>query len=268
MKVLILGEIVGRAGYTAVKKTLKAIPDIDVVVANGEGMFNGYGINKLNAINLMKTGVDVITGGEKLFYKSDMVDFIKETSRVIRAYNYPSTDVPGHGVKYIKINDTNVAILNLLGVSGMRVTLNNPFTTADYIVKKIKETATHIIVIFHASATAEKQSMFHYLDGRVAAVIGTHNKILTSDAMVSDKGTAYITDNGRCGSTLSVGGFNAEEEIKKYRSTLPIRSKECFDGTELQGVVVTIADDGNATNIETIRKKVDIAPSDINKNKE
>ena len=94
MKALILGEIVGRAGYTAVKKGLKDMSDIDLVVANGEGMFNGYGINKINAINLMKAGVDVITGGEKLFYKSDMQDFIKETSRVIRAYNYPSPDVP------------------------------------------------------------------------------------------------------------------------------------------------------------------------------
>ena len=129
MKALILGEIVGRAGYTAVKKGLKDMSDIDLVVANGEGMFNGYGINKINAINLMKAGVDVITGGEKLFYKSDMQDFIKETSRVIRAYNYPSLDVPGHGIKYIKINDTNVAVLNLMGISGMKVSLNNPFTS-------------------------------------------------------------------------------------------------------------------------------------------
>ena len=245
MKALILGEIVGRAGYTAVKKGLKDMSDIDLVVANGEGMFNGYGINKINAINLMKAGVDVITGGEKLFYKSDMQDFIKETSRVIRAYNYPSLDVPGHGIKYI--------------------TLNNPFTSAEYIVKKIRETTPAIIVVFHASASAEKQSMFRFLDGKVTAVIGTHNKILTADATVSENGTAYITDNGRCASTLSVGGFKAEEEIKKYRSTLLVRSKECFDDTELQGVTVTFNENGKAENIETIRKKITIDSTDINK---
>lgn len=265
MKALILGEIVGRAGYTAVKKGLKDMSDIDLVIANGEGMFNGYGINKINAINLMKAGVDVITGGEKLFYKSDMQDFIKETSRVIRAYNYPSPDVPGHGIKYIKINDTNVAVLNLMGTSGMRVPLNNPFTSAEYIVKKIKETTPAIIVIFHASASAEKQSMFRFLDGKVTAVIGTHSKILTADATVSENGTAYITDNGRCASTLSVGGFKAEEEIKKYRSTLLVRSKECFDDTELQGVTVTFNENGKAENIETIRKKITIDRTDINK---
>lgn len=265
MKALILGEIVGRAGYTAVKRVLKDIKDVDLVIANGEGMFNGYGINKVNAINLMKAGVDVITGGEKLFYKSDMQDFIKETSRVIRPYNYPSPDVPGHGIKYLKVKDTNVAILSLMGLSGMKVALNNPFTAAEFIIKKIKETTPVIIVIFHASTSAEKQSMFRLLDGKVTAVIGTHNKILTSDATVSENGCAYITDTGRCGSTLSVGGFNAEEEIKKYRSTLLVRSKECFDDTELQGVAVSFSDNGKADNIEIIRKKVPIDKADINK---
>ena len=107
--------------------------------------------------------------------------------------------------------------------------------------------------------------MFIFLDGKVTAVIGTHSKILTADATVSENGTAYITDNGRCASTLQDGGFKAEEEIKKYRSTLLVRSKECFDDTELQGVTVTFNENGKAENIETIRKKITIDRTDINK---
>ena len=260
MKTLVLGEVVGRAGFTAVKNGLKTIKDIDVVIANGEGISNGYGITKLNAINLMKCGVDVITCGEKTFYKKDMLDFIKETSKVLRPYNYPIADTVGKGIKFIKIGETNIAIINILGVQDMHPILNNPFTALDYTLNKIKETCPVVIVIFHASASAEKQTMFHYLDGKVTAVIGTHTKVLTADSVVSEKHTAYITDNGRCGSTLSVGGFDAENEIKKQRTNLPVRSKECFDDVELQGVIVEFNEKGEALSISPIKQSVSFDP--------
>lgn len=263
MRVLILGEVVGRAGYTAVKRALKTIDNIDLTIANVEGMANGWGCGKVNAINLMKAGVDILTGGEKLFFKPDMQAFVTETSKVIRPYNYPLPESIGHGVKYVKVGESTIAVINLLGQNGLRPTLNNPFVAIDYPLKKAKETAKAVIVVFHSSASAEKQTMFHYLDGRVSAVIGTHTKVMTNDALVSEKGTAYITDNGRCGSTLSVGGLDAETEIKKLRTNLPLRSRECFDKTELQGVIVEIGENGEATNIEKVKIPVEIDKSEF-----
>ena len=261
MKILVLGEIVGRPGYTAVKNGLKKYKDVDIVIANGEGMSNGYGINKTNAVNLMKAGVDVITAGEKTFYKKEMLDFIKETSRILRPNNYPIPDTPGKGVKFLKIKDVNIAIINILGIQDMHPILNNPFTTIDYTIKKVKETCPIVVVVFHASASAEKQTMFHFLDGKVAAVIGTHTKVLTADAKVSKNNTAYITDNGRCGSTMSVGGFDAENEIKILRTNIPLRSKECFDGLELQGVLIECNNNGEALSIAPIKDSVSFDPS-------
>lgn len=268
MRVLILGEVVGRAGYTAVKRALKSVKNIDLTIANAEGMANGWGCGKVNAINLMKAGCDILVGGEKLFFKSDMQTFITETSKVLRPYNFPLTDTIGHGIKYLKIGDTSVAVINILGQSGMKLVLNNPFVAIDYPIKKAKETCPVVIVVFHAEASAEKQTMFHYLDGRVSAIIGTHSKVLTADAKVSENHTAYITDNGRCGSTLSVGGLDAETEIKKQRTNLPLRSRECFDETELQGVVVDINEKGEALSIKTIRIPVEIDKSEFIKTKE
>lgn len=263
MRVLILGEIVARAGYTAVKRALKSVENIDLTIANAEGMANGWGCGKVNAINLLKAGVDIITGGEKLFFKPDMQAFITETSKVIRPYNYPLADSIGHGVKYTKVGEASVAVINILSQNGIKPILNNPFVAIDYPIKKAKETCPVVIVIFHSAASAEKQTMFHYLDGKVSAVIGTHTKVMTNDAKVSKNHTAYITDNGRCGSTLSVGGLDAETEIKKLRSNLPLRSKECFDKTELQGVIVEINDKGEALSIEKVKIPVEIDKSEF-----
>lgn len=259
MKALILGEVVGRPGFTCIKNGLKKYSDVDVVIANGEGMANGYGINTANALNLLKSGVDVIACGEKTFYKKDMLEFIKDTTKVLRPANFPSADTPGKGTRYMKIGDTNVAIVNILGIQDIRPSLNNPFTTVDYILKKITDCPV-IIVIFHASASAEKQTMFHYLDGKVTAVIGTHTKVLTADATVSNNHTAYITDNGRCGSSISVGGFDAENEIKIQRSNIPIRSKECFDNLELQGVILEFDEKGKALSITPVKDSIEFDP--------
>lgn len=261
MKILVLGEIVGRPGFTAVKNALKDLKkDVDLVIANGEGMANGFGINAKNAVSLMKAGVDIITLGEKAFYKRDMMDFIKDTSKVLRPYNFPIADTPGKGVKFTNIGEVKVAVINLLGIQNMHPTLNNPYTTLDYSLNKIKENYPVVFVIFHASASAEKQTMFHYLDGKVTAVIGTHTKVLTADSEVSENHTAYITDNGRCGSVYSVGGLDAETEINKQRTNIPLRSKESFNDIELQGVIVEFNEKGEALSITPVKQSVNYDP--------
>jgi len=256
IRVLFLGEIVGRPGTTVIKKMLKDVvktQNIDLVIANGEGVTNGYGIGKNHSIMIHKAGVDIITGGEKMYYKLDMVDFLDKNNFILRPFNYPVTN-PGKGIKYLTLKDKKIAIVNLLGNSDFpRTHLSNAFMIANTFIEKLTTEQDIILVQFHASTTAEKNTMGYLLNGKAAAVIGTHCKAITSDQRVLDKGTAYITDNGMVGSTLSVGGFKSETEIRKFTHAIPLRSEESWERLQMQGVIVEIDEESNkATNIESL----------------
>ena len=227
IRVLFLGEIVGRPGIQTVKETLKTLrqeKQIDLVIANGEGATNGFGLGRAHSMQLLKLGIDVLTGGEKIYYKMDMVEFI---ANILGNADFPRTH------------------------------LSNAFSLAQMLVDKAKEDGALALVQFHASPTAEKLSMGFMLDGKASAVIGTHTKVLSSDATILKGGTAYITDNGRCGSQMSVGGFDKQVEIDKLISQVPSRSQESWEDLKLVGVLVDIADDGKATSIETIQIPVE-----------
>ncbi len=264
INILFLGEVTGRPGITAIKNGLQSLKteyNIDYTIANGEGMTNGFGIGKAHSLQLGKLGVDTITGAEKLFYKIDMVDFVPKAGFILRPANYPPL-CPGHGYRHVVIGSRKFAIVNIQGNSNFpRQNIQNAFFTADSILKKLKETNPDelVIVIFHAATTAEKKTMKFYLDGRCAAVIGTHTKVITADECVTEKGTAYITDIGRVGSFMSAGGFNPDEEIRKLRSQLPIRSQECWNDGIIEGVVVSIDEEtGKAVSISRIMKHIEI----------
>ena len=264
INILFLGEVTGRPGITAIKNGLQSLKteyNIDYTIANGEGMTNGFGIGKAHSLQLGKLGVDTITGAEKLFYKIDMVDFVPKAGFILRPANYPPL-CPGHGYRHVVIGSRKFAIVNIQGNSNFpRQNIQNAFFTADSILKKLKETNPDelVIVIFHAATTAEKKTMKFYLDGRCAAVIGTHTKVITADECVTEKGTAYITDIGRVGSFMSAGGFNPDEEIRKLRSQLTIRSQECWNDGIIEGVVVSIDEEtGKAVSISRIMKHIEI----------
>ena len=256
-----MGEIVGRCGTGVIKTILKkyrAEHDIDFVIANGEGVTNGFGLGFMNAQTIKyNMGVDVFTLGEKAFYKMDMVENISRKDWILRPFNYPE-DVPGRGIRYYVVNDKKICIINLLGMMGFNNPhLNNPFLVIEPLVDKARENTNLIVVMIHAQATAEKKAMFKLLEGKVSAVLGTHTKVLTADSQLS-RGTAYITDLGRCGATESVGGFDPETEIKMYRTQVNARSKESWAKPEMQGVVVTFdKDSGAATDIEPVKIPVD-----------
>lgn len=260
IKILFLGEIVGRAGISAVKKGLEGIKkkhDIDYTIANGEGVTNGFGLGKAHSLQLFKMGIDLITGGEKLFYKLDMVEFLPKASFIIRPLNYPQ-QTPGRSVKNITIKDRKLIVINLQGNSDMRQNIQNAFISIDSFLKKVEED-TIVLVQFHASTTAEKATMLHYLDGRAAAVIGTHTKVLSADEFVTENGTGYISDNGRVGAFMSVGGFDPQVEIHKFKSQIPERSKESWEDGIIQGVVVEINEiTGKCERITPIKEKVSI----------
>ncbi|HKL59764.1 MAG TPA: TIGR00282 family metallophosphoesterase [Sphaerochaeta sp.] len=259
IRVLFLGEIVGKPGIQTIKSALKTLREekqIDLVIANGEGATGGFGLGRAHSMQLLKLGIDVLTGGEKIYYKMDMVEFIAKNPSILRPANYPQQN-PGRGVRYLTVKDAKVCVINLLGNANFpRTHLSNPFTLAQMLVERAKEDGYITLVQFHASTTAEELTMGFMLDGQVAAVIGTHNKVQTSDARVLKKGTAYITDNGRCGSQTSVGGFDPETEIMKQISQVPVRSSECWDDLALVGVIVEIDDDGKASSIEPIKVPV------------
>jgi metallophosphoesterase (TIGR00282 family) len=259
MRILSLGEIVGRPGIYTVKtglRQLKGDYDIDLVIANGEGVTGGFGIGKNHSLYLKKIGVDVLTTGEKTFFKKDMVEHIGKAHYMLRPANYPAK-TPGRGWRTYEAGGKNIAVVTLLGQSGFsRTHLSNPFSLLPVLLEKIHAITPYIIVQFHAATTAERKAMFFHADGRVSAVIGTHSKAITSDAEIFPGKTAVITDNGRCGSLISVGGLDKDVEIRKFMTGIPERSNECWESLELQGVMITLSDDGKAEKIETLRVPV------------
>lgn len=257
LRVLFLGEIVGKAGIYCVKTLLSDIRDsynIDFVIANGEGATGGFGIGKNHSIYLHKLGVNAITSGECIFYKIDMVTHIKKASYILKPANYPP-NTPGRGWRIFNVNGEKLAVINLLGQSGFnRVHLSNPYTYLPELVSRISEETKHIIVDFHAATTAEKYSMFFHADGLVSAVVGTHFKVLTADAQIFPQGTGVITDIGRVGSQNSVGGLSRDIEIQKYLTQIPERSKDTWEQLELQGCILDLDQYGKTENIEVIRR--------------
>jgi len=266
-RVLCLGEIVGKGGVFCVKSMLskvKAEKEIDFVIANGEGATGGFGIGKNHAIYLHKLGIDVITSGECIYYKKDMVSFIQNASFVLRPANYPPGN-PGRGWWIYEKNGRKLAVISLLGQAGFnRVHLSNPFTYLPELVSRVKDETRTIILDFHATTTAEKYNMFHMADGMVSAVVGTHTKALSADETILPKGTGVICDTGRTGSLESVGGLDPEIEIRKFLTQIPERSRDAWKKLEMQGVVIDIDEEGKATRIERLRIECQEAPNDGN----
>ncbi len=260
LRILSLGEIVGKSGVYCIKKSLKRFCEenrIDFVIANGEGATGGFGLGKNHAVYLNKLGIDAITTGEKSFYKKDMVGHMAKASSMIRPANYPPS-VPGRGWRTYETRLGTIAVVNLLGQSDFsRVHLSNPFSLLPALLERIREITPIIFLQFHAATTAEKNSMFFHADGTVSAVVGTHAKVLTADARIFPKHTAVITDNGRCGSIASVGGLEPSIEIRKFLTQIPERSEDAWEEMELQGVVIEVEQDGKASSIESFRYPVE-----------
>ncbi len=251
-----MGEIVGKAGVFCVKSMLNDLRSekkIDFVIANGEGTTGGFGLGKNHSIYLHKLGIDCITGGEKLYFKRDMVSHIRKAPYILRPANYPPGN-PGRGYRIFDVGEYKIGVISMLGQSGFqRVHLSNPFGYLPQIVERIKEETPIIILDFHAATTAEKYSMFYHADGMVSAVAGTHNKALSADEAILPRKTGIICDTGRTGSIDSVGGLESGIEIQQFISQIPERSQETWEGLEMQGVIFEITPDGKTSSVERIR---------------
>jgi 2',3'-cyclic-nucleotide 2'-phosphodiesterase len=256
MRLLFIGDLIGKSGRQALKALLPKLMDkykIDLVIANGENAAAGFGITEPTAQEIFAAGVDIITTGNHVWDKKEAVSYLSKEPRVIRPINYPS-EVPGNGIIIIgPIKKHLVAIINVAGRVFMN-SLDCPFRTAKTEIDKIKEKTNIIIVDFHGEATSEKVAFGHYLDGQVSAVIGTHTHVQTADEKILPKGTAYISDAGMTGPADSVIGIAKEQIIDKFLTGMPRKFDVAEGKAILCAVVVDIDEEnGKATAIQRLQ---------------
>lgn len=218
MRIAFIGDIVGRPGRKIVRDKLKEFKkefNIDFVIANGENASHGFGLTLKNCDELLKSGIDIFTGGNHSFDKRSDVKPLFETQRVLRPDNYP-TGVEGSGVKVVQIKDEKLAIINLMGMYSMPH-VENPFNWATTLVENLhNEGVKNIFIDFHAEATSEKRVMMMMFKDKVSAICGTHTHVGTDDLQVVD-GTFYVTDVGLTGCRDNVIGMDSAIPI--YRAT-------------------------------------------------
>ncbi len=254
MKILFIGDIVGRPGRFALKERLDRLVDrhqIDLVIANCENAAAGFGLTVDVAEELFSYGIHAMTSGNHIWDKRDIIDFLDAEIRVLRPANYPG-EVPGRGFGvYETSTGVKIGIINLEG----RVFMNDldcPFQAADRLVDELSG-ADAIIVDMHAEATSEKMALGWYLDGRVAAVIGTHTHVQTADERILPGGTAFISDVGMTGSRDGVIGMRREPIIEKFLTQRPTRFEVAKKDPVLSAVVVDIDEiSGRARKIERV----------------
>ena len=265
MRVLFIGDIFGRPGRTIVKERLPGLVkdhQIDLIIANGENAAAGFGITPSLIEELFELNIDVITTGNHVWDKREMLDYFEsekanpngQSRRVLRPANYPPA-MPGWGKFEGAKNGVPYAVLDLQGRIFMGSN-DDPFRVADQRLKENK--AKVVIVDFHAEATSEKTAMGWYLDGRVTAVIGTHTHIPTADERVLPGGTAYITDVGMTGPHCSVIGMDRQAMVKRFLDGLPARF-EVGDGDVRLNAVLFDADEdtGLARSIARLCLRLD-----------
>ena len=238
-KVLAVGDVVGTPGMERISKTLRALKrktNADFVVVNGENA-SVVGITPMQAEEILDAGADVVTLGNHSFGKREIVNYLEDTSRVLRPANL-APQAPGIGWSVYETNAGDVAVIDLIGRCNMDYTPDNPFLLVEKILKKL-DTGL-VLVELHAEATSEKLAMGYLLDGRVSAVWGTHTHVPTADARVLPKGTGYVTDLGMTGPQESVLGIRPELSIARFRGDLTERYRWAEGPTKLEGVLFTL----------------------------
>lgn len=261
MKILAIGDVVGKCGCSFLRNNLKNFKkdhNIDFVIANGENSAEGNGILPNSACYLFDSGVDVITNGNHTFRRREIFPFLNENSYakegkyIIRPYNYPSSNTPGKGFCKVEINGVKIAVINILGVSYLEC-LNLPLDSLDDAISKCSD-CTIKIVDFHAEATAEKRAFGFYADGKVSAVFGTHTHVQTSDEEILPNGTGYITDVGMTGAIYSVLGVKKELSIKRMKDRMPVRFENAFGDCKMECIVFEVDEkSGKTVSVERFR---------------
>jgi 2',3'-cyclic-nucleotide 2'-phosphodiesterase len=255
MNILFVGDIVGRPGRELVRKGLRALVDhfdIDLTVANAENAAAGFGLTRDIGESLLEWGVDVMTSGNHIWDKKEVLEYIPAEPRLLRPANYPA-GVPGRGSCVAQTRDgRSVGVVNVMGRVFM-APLDDPFAVVLREIDAVRHRARVILVDVHAEATSEKIAMGWHLDGKVTAVIGTHTHVQTADERVLPGGTAYLTDAGMTGPHDSIIGMEKEPSLTRFLNGMPAKFEPATGNPRLNGVVIE-ADDktGRATKITRI----------------
>lgn len=260
MRLLFIGDIVGRPGRELVRRGLPALIEThgaDLVVANAENAAAGFGITREIGDQLLEWGVDVMTSGNHIWDKKEAIGYIGAEPRLLRPANYPS-GVPGNGSYLARTRDgQSVGVINLMGRVFM-ASIDDPFSVVLREIEALRARARVIFVDFHAEATSEKMAMGWFLDGKVTAVVGTHTHVQTADERVLPRGTAYLTDVGMTGPHDSVIGVEIEPAIGRFLTAMPARFETATANPRLHATVIE-ADDrtGHAVDIERLSYSLD-----------
>lgn len=267
MRLLFLGDIVGRPGRTVVCEALPGLITryaLDLVIINGENAAGGFGITESIFQDLLDAGADCVTLGNHAFDQKETLVYIERHERLIRPLNFPR-GTPGKGMAFVKAkNGADVLVINAMGRVFM-TDLDCPFRAIDNEITTcaLKSGADAIFVDFHAEATSEKQALAYFLDGRVSAVVGTHTHSPTSDYRVLPGGTAYMSDAGMCGDYNSVLGMDIEEPINRFLTKIPRSRFEPATGAgTISGLAIEIEDKtGLAVRVAALRLGPHLEPA-------
>lgn len=241
IRILFIGDIVGRPGRRTAAyfiPLLKKSEKLDFVIANGENLTAGSGMNHEKYEEMIEAGVDYFTSGNHIWNNRDIIPYLKEKSvKIVRPANYPG-ETPGDGSVTLELDGIKLTIINLLGRVFIPIHLDDPFEKALELVEK--NINSIIVIDIHAEATSEKVALGHYLDGKVAAVLGTHTHIQTADETILSGGTAYISDVGMTGPKDSVLGVKKEIILKGFLTGLPQSHKVALGETIFNAVIIEI----------------------------
>lgn len=255
MRVLMIGDVVGRIGRQCVRDMLEKVKEnycIDFTIANGENAAGGTGITKKVAAQLFSYGVDILTMGNHTWDNKDIYNFIDQEERIVRPANYPP-GTPGVGSRIVKVNNLSIGIINILGRVFLPP-LDCPFRVVEKEITKMLKITPIIIVDIHAEATSEKIALGYFLEGRASAVLGTHTHVQTADERILKDHTAFLSDVGMTGPYDSVIGVERDLVIDKFITQLPVRFEVARgENAQFNAVVIEIeADTGRAVEITRI----------------
>jgi len=268
MKILFLGDVMGRAGRQAVVDHLPRLRTqwrLDFVVVNGENATGGMGLSAPHARILLDAGADVLTLGDHAFDQKDMIQFVASEPRIIRPLNF-SKAAPGVGARVFNAtNGRKVLVAQALGQVFMKRPFDDPFSALDTVMRQypMGGAVQASLIDIHCEATSEKMAVGHYCDGRASIVVGTHTHVPTADAMILPAGTAYQSDAGMCGDYNSVIGMDKVEPLRRFITGMP---KERFTPAAaeatLSGLYVETDDrTGKATRVEMVRQGGRLSPA-------
>lgn len=253
MKILFVGDVVGKPGRAGLGRAMPGLRERhapDLVIVNGENSAGGLGITPKTAADLFEIGADVITLGNHSFRRREVFEYLDESDRVIRPANFMAGN-PGRGHTVVEAAGMRIAVVNLIGELGLRAA-RSPFSEADLLADRLAGQTDALFVDFHAEMTSEKVAMGWHLDGRAAAVVGTHTHVPTADARVLPGGTAFISDAGMTGSRASVLGVRWDQALEGFRTQMAVRFETADEDVWVNAVVVEVGADGLAESITQV----------------